>query len=493
MMIRRQTAMLLAAGWLVFLLCYQWWYGHLTLLDFAPIYLVGKMFLAGRWECFYDFLTRDFGYGLLIYTGPCLGQFAAAAHYPITSENPLTLYLYSPVFIPLAVPPALLPWAVVEKIVFVLNCGAVAGIALWAARIGARGGGAPWLFAALVLLLLPGEPARWCVHTGQATPWMLLLTMAAWRWADRGRGWAAGAALAVAFWMKFFPALLILHWMRSGHWRAIRAFAVAAVLWGAVGLAVFGPSVHGAYWRVLRVMSTGAPIFPVNQSFESALMRWRLPIQRSVSNVNWYLPRDVKLAALALKAVVLVALAVALLRPAAGRRHTLQAALVLSACPILLSVSWNHYTLFSLPLTALVFADAWERLGTEGKAGPKRTVSADQRVMTPDDENVDNQEQTAPCDTRFSVSDGAWPRAAAWCWLAALVIVVVFQQLHVQAVRWLTDEAIALVGRRSAEPFTKILLMRHLLGTLLLLASGIASLWMTRRDEAPAIRAVSTG
>jgi hypothetical protein len=111
----------------------------------------------------------------------------------------------------------------------------------------------------------------------------------------------------------------------------------------------------------------------------------------------------------------------------------------------LLSVSWNHYAIFALPLTVYLLAFAWKDLKTES---------------------------------------GKW-RVSALLGIAGIFFVIVYQYLNVRAVEWLTNQCIRIAGRDFAEPFAKILLARHIMGTVIFFYAGVVLFW--KSGEKPEI------
>jgi hypothetical protein len=67
-----------------------------------------------------------------------------------------------------------------------------------------------------------------------------------------------------------------------------------------------------------------------------------------------------------------------------------------------------------------------------------------------------------------------------WSTLAitGILLLVVYQYLNVRAVEGIVNFVIRLVGQDLAEPFAKVLLARHITGTVILFFSAVAVFWM---------------
>ncbi len=426
---KRKTLLVFLLVLSVYLLYYLIRYWHESVIDFAPLYVVGKIFLAGKehWNAFYDFTIVEKRYSFFFQVGPGFHQFSKMSGFPI-DQIPIPIYFYSPSFIPFLSLPALLPYAVVNKIVFILNAFAVVYSILILVnavfpdkyRIG--------FFLLFSLLLLFTDPVDWVIKTGQMTVWMFLLSFMAWKRSEENREISAGILLGLAFWLKFFPALLILFWLKHRKIRSVLSFSLTIVLFFLFGFILLGKGVYQDYLRSLQVFSLGTPIFPVNQSFESVLMRWKLPIQASYSVDSFFVWRDVKILSMVAKGIILLATAFMLMRPSGETGRKLQAFILLNICGFFLTVAWNHYALFCLPLVFyLVYLCLFK---VQGK---------NRRIM-----------------------------------LTLLVFLfMMFQFLPVRIVEFLTNTAIRLTDKHAGAIFARVLLSRQLIGVVIFFIMGL--------------------
>ncbi len=397
---------------------FVYWDGEV--IDFGPLYVVGKMFLQGEWESFYDFKIVQHPTSFTFKTGDRFLFYSEQIGYS-TEENPIPLYFYSPSLVPFFALFALFPYESLEKIVIVMNCFAFVFALLTIARITFSEKDRMTVFVIFSIALLYTDPVDWLVKTGQVTPWLFLLTLFAWKWAEEESPTRAGISLGIAFWLKFFPALLSLYWLRYRKYRAVGVFVVTVIVLFLFGFVLFGKSVFKDYLMILQAFGLGTPVFPMNQSLESVLMRWWLPVQATVTVDNVYLYEGVKVLALIMKAAILIVLSLMLLQPANDFGRRLQGFCTIAVCSSLLSISWNHYVIFSLPLIVCLFSHYRGRY--------KDNPSSIGRLIV-------------------------------------MAILFVFMFLHVSIVRFITNSTISIAGRAAGELCVRFLFSRELIGVL---------------------------
>jgi hypothetical protein len=101
----------------------------------------------------------------------------------------------------------------------------------------------PWrrvlLIAGLCVL-----PLRTNFALGQYYVVILLLICLAYYAVSRGHHFTAGTLLAAAAWLKLFPAVFLLLFLRRRDWRAISGLLVGLIALGAVSVLIFGLDMH---------------------------------------------------------------------------------------------------------------------------------------------------------------------------------------------------------------------------------------------------------
>lgn len=175
-----------------------------------------------------------------------------AAGRAVLDGHPLydTGFLYPPPVAVAFVPNALLGSATLAYALQILvglvalGVVAVAGVRL-AERTGASLGRTDrWLVGAAVLA---GSPSVVNLVNGQVNPALAAAVAAGVLAFESDRGWASGAAFALAALVKLFPALLGAWLLRQRAWRAVAAATATGLGVLLAGLAVFGPGPYEAF------------------------------------------------------------------------------------------------------------------------------------------------------------------------------------------------------------------------------------------------------
>lgn len=180
-------------------------------------------FMAGDFKVHIDHVARVYAAGGDPYRTP--GDWVCQCFpYP-----PMVPRLFSWVAL-VSTPVAVRVWLCVLAGVFL-----VGALAAWRARraMGLR----PVPLAAVVAALACSSPALLAMERGQCDPAVIPALLAV-AWLLRGRGaardLAAGALLALAAWVKYYPGLAVVAFPALGRWRALAAFVAVAGLIGAV-------------------------------------------------------------------------------------------------------------------------------------------------------------------------------------------------------------------------------------------------------------------
>lgn len=129
---------------------------------------------------------------------------------------------------------------------------------------------APWLFGGLLLLVVwPPVLDTWL--EAQIGPLILLLLVLAWRARRRGRGFEAGAWLAVATLLRLYPVLLFAYPLLRREWRVAAGGLATGAALTALTFPVLGPGEYLAY--ALREAPASSAEW-VNDAHNVALRGW---------------------------------------------------------------------------------------------------------------------------------------------------------------------------------------------------------------------------
>ncbi len=352
-MTKRNIAILLAVSFMLYAIFFLFMYGGQPFIDFSSLYVAGKVFFAGEFDALYDYIVIPYDDGFLLECGDRFREVATAEG--IYSRTSVPLYLYAPSYVPLFSLFTLLPYSAAGIVLLLINCAVIPVCVFIIIRSCFPPEQVIPAFVITAFILLFSMPVRWTMMTGQMTAIMFLLTLLAWKSAEQRREITGGILLSFAFWFKFFPALLILYWLRQRRLRALLSWFITVLIIASFGVAVFGVRVYGDYVRALRALGSGIPIFPVNQSLESTLLRWVYPLPLISTPLLYYMPTAIKIIAQLVKFVLVISLVFVLLSRE-SRPKMFQAFLLLALSAILLPVSWNHYYVFFLPLILYLVA-----------------------------------------------------------------------------------------------------------------------------------------
>ncbi len=231
-------------------------------------------------------------------------------------------------------PAARCAWALLNQL-FLVGVGALLCASIFPP--GAERLAAGYLFA---LVACCSEPVRAHLLAGQSNLLVLFL-MCAGYWAfKRGRPTAAGCALGAAAALKVYPIALIAYFGWKRRWRLLAAAIVTIMLGAAAGVAAAGPA---QTWRfVSQVLPAIAShpsdvTNPSNQSIYACFARlftdnlYTEPVINSPARARW---------ASGICCAALVGITV-LLCPPASRRFDEEAALVVIASTLIVTLAWD--------------------------------------------------------------------------------------------------------------------------------------------------------
>ncbi|MFW6184103.1 MAG: glycosyltransferase family 87 protein [Chloroflexota bacterium] len=304
--------------------------GGLGAADFKAYYVAAR--LLGEGQVIYDI-------GL---------QSAENARLGLTPDD--TFYVYPPLLALLMTPPAsslsLAEAAVVwNTFNFVLL---MAIVLLVSALFGLRrrlGDTFPWF----VLLFALAVPTFEGLRIGQANILTLFLVLAALYAERRGRSSLAAVALAFAFLLKLFPAVLLLWFAWRREWRPLLVWGVTVgvvLLLSAVSYVIFGVGANlDLYYALYVLPNLSAPQPLDNQSLAGVLTRAApgAPLRTVI----------LATASLLIVAVTLFGFA----RAARPRRFLLAAAILLNASLLVVTITWTTTLVFLLISFAVLLTE----------------------------------------------------------------------------------------------------------------------------------------
>lgn len=145
------------------------------------------------------------------------------------------VYLYPPLLAQLLMPlVAFLTLEQVWAVWFAFNVLLLVGMVALLSRETRQ---ARWLWVMTPLFL----PITEALANGQVTVILLTLMAGAWLAVKRERGVLAGILLALAAWLKVYPALLIIYFIWKRDWQVVRGAVIGGIAFGLLQVAISGP------------------------------------------------------------------------------------------------------------------------------------------------------------------------------------------------------------------------------------------------------------
>ena len=159
----------------------------------------------------------------------------------------------------------------------------------------------------------------------------------------------AGISLAVAAALKVYPVLFALLWLATGQRRALAAFTIAGASLGGASVALAGWPLHAEFLAQLSTISNTLLLTPVSYALPPALAQFfaadTFIWQQGPSGGGWHYQLLSPAVALALKAAMLVALALiarAMVRADSDTRDAALWPLALVTLSLLGPLSWAY-------------------------------------------------------------------------------------------------------------------------------------------------------
>lgn len=279
--------------------------------------------------------------------------------YAVHSNTSLVGFLYPPPSILLFLPLTQLETRQAYGL-FLLVSYAVAAAALWGWTKLMRDPacGLPAMSdadaAVLVLFGLASGPMFAAAIAGQIDPIVLAFCTGYVLLLRQSRGVAAGAVLAVGFWIKIYPALLLIHAMRTPEARRVLAgFLLGGALLPLVCFPVVPFDLYRLYFLdLLPDLSARTLVATYNQSAIAFLTRLDLPITEALRPAIAYKVAGTVKFAVYLAAAAAILICVRITRGRKEKSLVLAASLLALVGPIA-PLGWAHAYVYVLPLLGL--------------------------------------------------------------------------------------------------------------------------------------------
>jgi len=262
-------------------------------------------------------------------------------------------YIYPPLLAQIFLPLAALPSETYFLILYFINLLlALYCLYLMADVLALKTSGSALPLLFLFVLLVANHPLEITIHHGQINLLVLAFVLLFLKFQKSGKAPAAGLFLALAVFIKIYPALLILPALFTRKWKSVLAFAAASAGLGLASLAVSGTALWASFVRSTIDVFVGKPASVFIRGFQTSPNNLSLKglLVQAVSLLR--LP-----AGFAPAAYLLTAAAMFLAMIAAARRTglksdiPLQGALLLIATLILAPLTWSHhYAIMMFPL-----------------------------------------------------------------------------------------------------------------------------------------------
>jgi uncharacterized membrane protein len=207
-----------------------------------------------------------------------------------------------------------------------------------------------WEFVAFAFLALASAPVYHNISLGQVNSLVLFLSLLYLFLLNRQKPVAAGIVLAIAIWIKLYPALLLLAAFDRKNRKAVLSCAAAGILIPALLLPFVPFSLYEGFAGKFLQITKYTSGHIINQSFTAFLYRFGMSPERIFLWPNIFETTGwIKMLNLALLALLLL-LTWVRRRPGTSENRLLLGAVLLSASAVFSNLGWGHTYLLSLPL-----------------------------------------------------------------------------------------------------------------------------------------------
>jgi hypothetical protein len=212
----------------------------------------------------------------------------------------------------------------------------------------------------LFALGLTARPMYEAAFAGQIDPIVLFLCVAYLALMQRGHLPWAGALLALACWIKIYPALLLVHAMQHPERRrCLIGFGVMVILVPLVVSPAVAPALYLRYFTQALPFLSGHTITNIyNQSAAAFFTRLDLPIEESLTVYHAHAVGAVARFGVSLAALAAIAAMIRLTDRDVLSDLLLGASLIALLGPIA-PLGWGHTYVYILPLLYLTFITAF--------------------------------------------------------------------------------------------------------------------------------------
>jgi uncharacterized membrane protein len=205
-------------------------------------------------------------------------------------------------------------------------------------------------FTAFAFLALASAPVYHNISLGQVNSLVLLLSLLYLFLLNRQKPVAAGIVLAVAIWVKLYPALLLLAAFDRKNRKAVLSCAAAGILIPLALLPFVPLSLYEGFMGKFLEITKYTSGHIINQSFTAFLFRFGMSPEKIFLWPNIFETTGwIKMLNLALLALLLL-VAWVRRRPGTSENRLLLGAVLLSAGALFSNLGWGHTYLLSLPL-----------------------------------------------------------------------------------------------------------------------------------------------
>jgi hypothetical protein len=304
-------------------------------------WIVGmSVVLATSWQVGTDHTWADFGKGYY-FAGRKILRNPAQLYNGGNCEGfvniPLLAYLFAPF--------SYLTKAEAGRIFFLINAASLVPLAYWLVRFGNLTGWRRW---AILFLLLINGPLDYSIWLGNSTSLVMLGTVLALWWFQRGKEWRTGALLGINSLVKIPLILPSLYFLVRKQWKVVGGAAMVVGLAAALSFFFIPASLNQEWFSACILSLSGEPIAAYNnQSVVGLLSRELIP---GVRLDYWFpvAPSPIfRMASRSAMVVLFVPVIIILLYrwrvPRTKTIYLLEYFIVL-ACSILASpIAWTHY------------------------------------------------------------------------------------------------------------------------------------------------------